>query len=64
MSRPRKLSEEDVDAILSWTRLRKTRKQLAIDYGVSEATIKRLVSAGGYQEKGAITDEEFEALVR
>lgn len=60
--RPRKLTDEEVDGILRWWRLRKTRKQLACLYGVSERTITRIVRDGGYNERESVTEDEFEAL--
>lgn len=63
MSRPRKLTDEEVDAVRSRWRLRRTVKQLAAEYDVSEATIKRAIHHD-YESREGITDEEFARLVR
>lgn len=51
MSRERKLNTYEVAKIISWGRrwkALKTRRQMALKYGVSEPTITRIVRDGGY----------------
>ena len=47
MSRRRKLTDEQVDAILEWHRNRKTQRQLARELGVAKHLVASAISRKG-----------------
>ncbi len=65
MPTERSLLPGEVQKILTWARRWKaipTRRQIADKFGVSEATVKRIVASRGYPSKKRA--EDIEALAR
>jgi hypothetical protein len=66
VGRPRKLTEAQVSEILAWWEKWKvlpTRKQIAIQFGVCEATINLICSGKRYKPKRETVDEIFRKFV-
>ena len=62
IGRPRKLTDQQVKVILAWHarflwwrtygKTRKSQRQLAREFGVSQSTISRVVRTGGIYKRG------------